>query len=365
MKIVADENIPLVDHYFGSLGELILKPGRAISHADVRDADILLVRSVTKVGQALLQNTTVKFVGSTTTGADHLDTLWLDETGIQWSVATGCNGQAVVEYVISVIAALQKMNLLQQKNLYAGVIGVGAIGSKVAAVLRTLGFTVLLCDPFRAERENDFEGVSLEDFADLDFVTLHTPLTYEGTYPTYHMISKDFLKQQKKNCVLLNTGRGSAIHFADLKRYGQDLLWCLDVWENEPNIDMDVLKRALIATPHIAGYSIQSKYRGIEMIYHAAIQQGIIPSLEVSPIDYPRYKLSVKDQKISLQDIVLSIYDPLETTKNMQQALVENVNGFDLLRKTFPERHEFAYVDVESDVLRKYLRKMKEPSEGE
>jgi erythronate-4-phosphate dehydrogenase len=351
MKIVADENIPLVDYYFGSYGELVLKPGRAISQEDLLDADILLVRSITKVDQALLKGTSVKFVGSSTTGEDHMDTGWLTEAGIQWSIAYSCNAKAVVEYVISVIAALQKMHHLMQKNGRAAVIGVGTIGSQVAEKLKILGWEVLLCDPFRLTKERDFPGVFLEDLSDLDFITLHTPLTYEGTYPTYHLIEKKFLQRQKKNCVLLNTGRGPVIHFDDLKQYGQTLIWCLDVWENEPLIDEDILQKSMIATPHIAGYSVQSKYRGIEMIYQAAIQQGVIPARNMSKIEYPHSVLSFSNQLVDWCDVILQIYNPLKTTKTMKEAIDQSDNSFDLLRKYFPERHEFNFIELKDIIL--------------
>lgn len=346
MKIIADENIPLLGHYFGALGQLILKPGRDIVRNDVLDADILLTRSVTLVNQALLEGTTIKFVGSTTTGLDHIDTVWLNQAGIQWSVATGCNSIAVVEYVMSVIAALQQTHILADNHLRVGVIGVGRIGSEVAIRLKSLGFSVLLCDPFRAANENDFKGVFLEEFSDLDFITLHTPLTYEGTYPTYHMIEKNFLKRQKKNCVLLNTSRGSVIDFSDLKQYGNDLIWCLDVWENEPAIDIDILQRAVIATPHIAGYSIQSKYRGVEMIYDAAIQRGVIPDLHIPRAEYPFTTLSSVNSSTDWRDEMLRLYNPLTTTQKMKDVLLQNPSLFDKLRKELPLRHEMAFVSM-------------------
>jgi erythronate-4-phosphate dehydrogenase len=343
MKIIADENIPLLDHYFGSLGQLILKPGRDIVRNDVLDADVLLIRSVTQINQALLEGTTVKFVGSTTTGSDHIDTVWLNQANIRWSVASGCNSVAVVEYVLSVIAALQKTHVLANNQLRAGVVGVGRIGSDVAIRLKELGFSVLLCDPFRM-KEKDFSGVFLEDFSDLDFITVHTPLTYDGTYPTYHLIEKNFLQRQKKNCVLLNTSRGSVINFSDLKQYGNELVWCLDVWENEPNIAMDVLQQAMIATPHIAGYSIQSKYRGVEMIYDTAMQQGIIPDLHISRAQYPCTTISSVNASTDWRDKMLAIYNPLITTQMMKEVLTRDPKQFDKLRKTLPLRHEMGFV---------------------
>jgi erythronate-4-phosphate dehydrogenase len=346
MKIVADENIPLLEHYFGAQGQLVCKPGREITRNDLLDADILLVRSVTTVNQALLKGTRVKFVGSATIGADHLDTAWLDLAGIEWYVAVGCNGTAVVEYVIAVLAALQKQKLLAGPNLRAGVIGVGAIGSRVAEKLSALGFSVLLCDPFRLLHEKNFPGVFLEDFVDLDLITLHTPLTYHGAYPTYHLIEKEFLQRQKPGCVLLNTGRGPVINFKQLKKYGEALVWCLDVWEQEPQIDLTVLQRALIATPHIAGYSVQSKYRGIKMVYEAALRHGVIAGPAVAPVNYPEKTLSLNGATVDWREAVLQIYDPMVTTQQMKQRVSKNIKEFDVMRKDFLERHELQFITL-------------------
>jgi erythronate-4-phosphate dehydrogenase len=150
MKIVADENIPLVEHYFGGSGELLLKPGRSITRDDLFDADILLVRSVTRVNKLLLHDTPVRFVGSTTAGADHMDTEWLDQSGILWNTATACNAMAVAEYVVCVVASLQMQGMLAFSNVRAGVIGVGHVGRLVVEKLRLLGFDAIECDPFRS-----------------------------------------------------------------------------------------------------------------------------------------------------------------------------------------------------------------------
>lgn len=350
MKIVADENIPLVDYYFGGLGEVVLKPGRAIQSIDLIDADVLLVRSVTQVNQTLLQNSKVKFVGSTTIGIDHMDTEWLQHAGIGFSTAKGCNAVAVVEYVLSVLAALQRDGLLLQKKLRAGVIGVGEIGTRVAEKLKLIGFDVLLHDPIRAENEKEFISVSLDHFVDLDFITLHTPLTVNGPYPTYHLIEKSFLSRQKAGCVLLNTSRGSVVDFSELKQHGAHLIWCFDVWENEPFIDLTVMQAAKIATPHIAGYSVQSKYRGIEMIYQAALADKRIPDLQVDPIVYPQKKLFFSDTA-NWRDVILQAYDPMITSQEMKQILLTDNKQFDHLRKYFPERYEMAYLSLQNEGL--------------
>jgi erythronate-4-phosphate dehydrogenase len=346
VKIVADENIPLVAHYFGQNAELVLKSGRSITRDDVSAADILLVRSVTKVDRLLLHDTSIKFVGSTTAGADHLDTEYMDQNGIAWSIAAGCNAEAVAEYVVCVVAVLQKKELLQRPRLRAGVIGVGHVGRLVVEKLIALGFDVVQCDPFRAEIESDFSHTDIADFHNLDFISIHVPLTHHGKHPSFHLIDKNFLQRQKQNCILLNAGRGEVISFADLKMHGNHLIWCLDVWENEPQIDLEILSSAFIATPHIAGYSVQSKYRGIEMIYHAAVEKNILPSSHViSDVKYPEKSIVMSENKITWQDVALEIFNPLTVTEWMKENILTQSRSFDELRKTFPERHEFAFVN--------------------
>ncbi|HSW69657.1 MAG TPA: 4-phosphoerythronate dehydrogenase [Gammaproteobacteria bacterium] len=338
MKIVADENIPLVENFFSGHGELLLKPGRLISRTDLADANILLVRSVTRVDQELLKNTAIKFVGSVTSGADHIDIEFLNANNISWSAAQGCNAVAVSEYVVCVAAALQKMNFLQDKKIRAAVVGVGKIGQLVVDKFKILGFDVILCDPF----QRDIISTAFEDLEDLDLISFHTPLTKTGDYPTFQLVQKAFLQKQKKNCILLNAGRGEVFSFDQLKKYGQDSVWALDVWENEPNIDIEVLKKTLIATPHIAGYSIQSKYRGIEMIYQAACDKNIISKQAVDIPVYPVKKISADFAK-DWRDVVLSIFDPMKATEKMKME-----NGFDEMRKKFSDRYEFKFVELEN-----------------
>lgn len=301
MKIVADQQIPYVEEYFGHVGELCLKPGRAITAYDVHDADILLVRSITRVDSGLLKNSRVRFVGSVTAGADHLDTHWMEQHGIAWSVAKGFNAPSVAEYVSSVISVLQQ-STFKGDGKRAAVIGVGHVGKLVVEKLKQHGFEVVLCDPLRAEVEANFISTPLGEINNVDLICLHVPLTMVGSYPTYHMINQTFLSRQRPGCVLLNAARGAVIDSAELLQYGKHLTWCFDVWENEPNINKSVLEKAFIATPHIAGYSVQSKLRGTEMIYHAAkIQGGTMKSLqEIHPISNSRDLIAITTQMKSL-----------------------------------------------------------------
>ncbi len=346
MKLLADQDIPLVEHYFGSSFDIILKAGRTIQPADLIDIDMLIVRAVTRVDQTLLGHSSVSFVGSVTSGADHLDRTWLTRAGIEWRIAKGCNAMAVVEYVICVIAVLNTMGFLAQEKPRAAVIGVGEIGSKVVSTLTQLGFDVLQCDPLRAQQEPDFPHTPFEKIEQVDLISFHVPLTRDHDYSTYHLVNKRFLQQQQSNCVLINTSRGDIIPFSELKRYGQHLLWCLDVFEDEPDIDLAILQQALIATPHIAGYSVQSKHRGIHMIYEAAVQaQKMLPLLQ-DVLPMKRKIVSLDSSITTWQKVVLQLFNPLEMTERMRQQLLAQPKSFDLLRKRFTDRYEFQFVDI-------------------
>jgi erythronate-4-phosphate dehydrogenase len=353
MKIIADAQIPAIKEYFGGNAELILKNGRDLQAADLTDAEVLIVRSVTRVDQDLLQNSQIKFVGSVATGIDHLDTQWLSLAGITWFTAQGFNAIAVMEYVIAVIAVLQQASLLPQKKLRIGVIGVGRIGQLVVDKLQALGFDVVQCDPLRAQAEKDFHSMPLSELQGLDLITLHTPLTHHGAYPTYHMLGGEFLQRQQEGCVLLNTSRGQVIDFEALKKYGRHLHWCLDVWSHEPRIDIDVLRLATIATPHVAGYSAQSKLRGVKMLYAQACKQGIIEPAAIPANPDPKKILSFGGKSVTWRDVILKIFNPAELTDVMRKAISHDESGlaFDDLRKHFNGRYEFNAVAVSGAVL--------------
>lgn len=354
-KMVADKNIPYLTEYFADAYELVLRPGRAITAEDVKDADVLLVRSITSVNQALLKDSSVKFVGSMTAGADHLDTAWLDQANIKWCLAQGFNAPPVADYVVSCIAALNKQGLLLSKPKKAAVIGVGSVGRLVSAYLISLGFEVVHCDPIRAEQEADFQSVPLDELKEIDLITLHVPLTKTGNYPTYHFINKDFLQRQKLGCVLINASRGSVINSNDLQQYGSHLHWCFDVWEHEPHIDQAILEEAIIATPHIAGYSIQSKIRGVDMIYKMMRDQKLLPKdATTSPVLMPRQQLSFASEHPLWQDIVLGVFNPLVMSSMMKTILLtdnQDSHAFDNMRNQFTYRNEFAFTDVNYETL--------------
>jgi erythronate-4-phosphate dehydrogenase len=231
----------------------------------------------------------------------------------------------------------------------AAVIGVGSVGRLVVDRLRLLNFDMTLCDPIRAQNEKDFHSTPLGELADLDFISLHVPLTMMGEHATCHFINKVFLQRQNKGCILLNASRGSVVHSQDLIDYGKPLSWCLDVWEHEPKIDKQILEQATIATPHIAGYSLQSRMRGIDMIYRVACEKNRIEAQPLAPIIVPHQQLGFSGRKYRWQEIVLSVFNPVVITDMMRTILMPAEDGghsFDEMRHQFNYRHEFQYTRI-------------------
>lgn len=339
MKILADMQVHDVDKYFAQHGEVIKKSGRDICREDVLDADILLTRSITCVNQGLLKSTAVKFVGSATGGADHIDAPYLKSQNIAWSVAPGCNALSVADYVVSCIARLQLDGKLKQ-HPKVGVVGVGHIGKQVVDRLQRLRFTIFQNDPLRAKVESNFPHVDLQAISQCDLVCVHVPLTASGAYCTHHLVDAQFLKRLKPGCVLLNAARGAVIDFSALANLSDHLTLCLDVWEGEPLINVDILKRATIATPHVAGYAVESKARGTYMIYQAACEIFSWPL----PAPFLTNTESLDLSQDDWRQAVLKVYDPIEDTIRMKETLLaDNVNikhAFDRLRMEYPERHE-------------------------
>lgn len=268
-RIVMDDAIPHAETLFGDLGEVIRMPGRDIDRQAVRDADALIVRSRTQINAELLSNSKVRFVGSTVVGLDHVDQTWLEQAGIHFYSAQGCNANAVAEYVIANIvrwAAEQDMPL-QNKTL--AIIGVGHVGRQVHAKAQALGLRCLLNDPPRAAQEQDFPHTELNTcLQEADFITLHTPLTASGPHPSCHLLNRENMRLIRPNAVLINAARGGIV---------DETAWLetetaadiIDCWEAEPTINPALYRRAWLATPHIAGHSLDAKLAGSIMTSQA------------------------------------------------------------------------------------------------
>ena len=215
MNIVADENLAFTEYFFAEFGEINNQAGRTITHEDVKNADALLVRSVTKVNQQLIENTKLKFVGSATIGTDHLDINTLEQHGIAWSNAAGCNAQAVAEYVITALLHIDAQFLDLGKQFTLGIIGLGNVGSRLAYMAQLLGWNVIGYDPF--VKNLNIQQVELDTLLkQANAITTHVPLTQTGEHPTYHLINAETLTMMKPETILINSARGAVVEEAAL-----------------------------------------------------------------------------------------------------------------------------------------------------
>ncbi|MCG8612032.1 MAG: 4-phosphoerythronate dehydrogenase PdxB [Pseudomonadales bacterium] len=373
MKILADENIPLVHSFFGSIGDIQQFSGRELTAREVQDADILLVRSVTRVDETLIGDAPLKFVGSTTIGLDHVDTEFLDARRIPYANAPACNSDSVVEYVISALSFLSEFDDFKLEDKSIGIVGYGNVGSRLAKVLAKLGMSVMANDPILADAgEKDL--CSLEEVMQCDIISLHVPLTHDGPYPTYHLFDEARIAALRDNQVLINTCRGGVIDNQALRRKLETqnaqksrFRVVLDVWEHEPNVDRALLELVSIATPHIAGYSYDGKARGTDMIYQALCRTLGLPVRHKAAqflSEPPLSKLaftSQADPRWALNTAIQACYDVRMDSWRMKALLQRETlgPGFDALRRNYPVRREFFNVkvqlkNVDSDLFNKF-----------
>ncbi|MGD2055202.1 MAG: 4-phosphoerythronate dehydrogenase PdxB [Gammaproteobacteria bacterium] len=371
MRIIADENIPGVEQAFSTLGDVTLVPGRELRGADVRDADILLVRSVTRVGPALLEGSRVRFVGSATIGFDHVDRNYLQACGIGFATAPGSNATSAAEYVLSALLALAARDGFRLQDLTVGIVGCGNVGSRVQRMLAVLGCDCRVNDPPLQARGGHDEYVALDSLLDTDILTLHVPLSRAGDYPTFHLIDAAFLERLKPGAMLINTARGAVIDNPALERLlgaRPDVSVVLDVWEGEPAISIALLEKVALGTAHIAGYSQDGKLRGTGMIYRAACEyfgqpadwqaERLLP--EPAPLN-----LTIppgEDPQTSLGKVVHSCYDVRVDDARLRGLLDlepgQRPGYFDRLRKEYPVRREFSSTTLLLDGADERLRAM-------
>jgi erythronate-4-phosphate dehydrogenase len=357
MLIVADENMPHVRELLADHGEVRTLPGRGIRATDVRDADVLLVRSVTKVDRALLDGSGVRFVGSATIGTDHIDTAYLEQRGIASASAPGCNATAVVEYVLSCLSALDSVFERLMSGGVVGIIGLGNVGSRLAARLQRLGIRCIGYDPLLTVDMN-LPLCGLEQVLAADVVCCHTPLTFSGAYPTFHQLDARRLASLSDGAVVLNAGRGGSIDnqaLLDLLRTRTDLRVGLDVWEQEPQLDRELLARVSLATPHIAGYSVDGKLAGTQQVVAACCRFFDWPlPVYVAATDTPSI---IIDDELSgvalLRTAIQAVYDVRVDDRRLRAALQDIVEEqvaaeFDNLRKKYPPRREFGAVRIDN-----------------
>lgn len=357
MKIVADQNIPFVKECFSSMGDVITAGGRQMTSELVRDADILLVRSITKVGRELLDGSRVRFVATATIGFEHVDLEYLSRHSIGFASAPGSNANSVAEYITAALLVLARKKKWTLEGKSIGIIGVGNVGSRVETKCRALGMEVVLNDPPLARQTGDKKYRPMEEVFKCDFITMHTPLTKEDPDATYHLADEVFFRAMKPGAVFLNTSRGK-VHDERALRQAMECghlgAVVLDVWETEPAINPWLLQKVDLSTPHIAGYSFDGKVAGLIMIYEAACRyfglqtaHAMSDFLPVPPV--PQINVSERDllkpEEDLLHDIVQTIYvlnrDDFNTREILLQSDSEKGAFFDALRKNYPVRREF------------------------
>ncbi|GGK06272.1 4-phosphoerythronate dehydrogenase PdxB [Pseudomonas matsuisoli] len=359
MRIVADENIPLVETFFGSFGEIVRYPGRLIKPDDLKGADALLVRSVTTVDEALLAQSTVRFVGTCTIGTDHIDKNYCADAGITWASAPGCNARGVVDYVLSTVLTLAERTDTDPAEQVYGIVGVGEVGGRLWHVLKGLGWKVLVCDPLKADVLGGDHTPLDVLLARCDVISLHTPLIRHGEHATHGLMSAARIEGLKPGTWLINASRGEVVDGAALRARLQrddDLQVALDVWESEPAIDPALALRCAIATPHIAGYSLEGKLRGTAQIYAAFCRfLGQPATLSLEDV-MPRPWLSLRLAADTPLDVALrmtcrAVYDPRDDDAMFRNTLglpaEERKRAFDRLRRDYRVRRELEGLKVE------------------
>lgn len=356
MKIVVDENMPLTHALFSQFGEVVALSGRNITADDLSDADVLLVRSVTKVTETLLAKAEkLKFVGTATIGTDHIDKAFLQSRSIPFFSAPGSNKISVGEYILSVIFVLAERYAFNIEGKTLGIIGAGNTGTAVAQRAFALGMDVRFYDPFKANSDSKIPYVSFDDALASDFVSFHVPLTRDGEYPTYHLLNDSLIQTIPAETILMNASRGEVWDNQSLLRRqksGNPLRLVMDVWENEPNILTDLIPFTELATPHIAGYSLDGKYRGTYMLYEAFCQLFDLPQSLTLPELLPLTDVSDIALKTELNEKVIKklihlIYDVRRDDALFRLNVCEQ-GGFDRLRKQYQERREWASLTVQT-----------------
>lgn len=362
MKLLADENMPYVQELFGDWADITTCPGRGLSPEQLIDVDVLLVRSITQVNKALLAKANrLRFVGTATIGCDHIDTDLLTERGIAFASAPGCNKVAVGDYVLAALLKVAAHKNWQLKDKTLAVVGVGNTGSQVVQRASALGMKVLQCDPFKAlscTQSSPTDFVDLKQALTADIVSFHVPITRGGGYPTWHLLGKAEITELKSEQVLVNACRGEVWDNAALlarQLSHAPLTLVMDVWEDEPNVLAPLVPHVLLATPHIAGYSLEGKARGTFALYQALAEfEQLTPAHSLAQLlpapAIKRVELAACLDQSLLARLVGLVYD-ISADDAAFRAALGQPGFFDRLRKQYPERRELASLHLVLDSI--------------
>ena len=348
MKIIVDNKIPYIKGALEPFADVVYLPGNLTTAEVVKDADALITRTRTICNKEILEGSRVKFIATATIGFDHIDTDYCETAGIEWANAPGCNAESVNQYISSALFSYSGRRKFALKGKTIGIVGVGQVGSRVAETCKTLGMVVLLNDPPRERVEDPSQFVSLQTIREqADIISFHVPLNREGDDRTFHMVSEKFLQGLKKKPLIINTCRGEVFDSKAVYKAieANDLSGLvIDCWENEPELDLNLLKMADYGTPHIAGYSKDGKANGTRISVQAIsrfFKLGI-DDWEPLGVEAPRDPVVELDGNERGEDSILA--DAVLSTYNIEsddQALRDNPQLFEQLRGDYPVRREF------------------------
>lgn len=352
MKIVADDKIPFLKGALEKFGEVVYLTGKAISNANLKDADALLVRTRTKCNEELLKGTSVKFIGTATIGFDHIDIHYCNTNNIKWTNAPGCNSSSVQQYITAALLRISRDHHFNLEEKTLGIVGVGNVGSKVEKAARALGMNIMLNDPPRERREGKKNFVLLGDILyNADIITVHVPLKVVGEDCTFHMFNEKSFKKMRKGTWFINSSRGEVVDTASIKKSltKDKIRSVLDVWENEPDIDTSLMHLAFIATPHIAGYSTDGKANGTAMVVNSLASYFDLPLKNW----YPRNIPAPPDTNIVIDCRDKSDIDVISEAVNRTYLIDHDdirlrlsPGDFEKLRGDYPLRREFTCYTV-------------------
>jgi erythronate-4-phosphate dehydrogenase len=367
MKIVADDKIPFLKGVLEPYAEIIYKPGKEISTASIKDADALLIRTRTKCTESLLKGTKIKFIGTATIGFDHIDTRYCERNKIRWTNAPGCNSSSVQQYITAALLKLARDHKYDLQDKTIGIVGVGNVGAKVEKIARLLGMNVILNDPPRARMEGTNKFVLLDTIlAESDIVTIHVPLNIVGEDKTWHLFNEKNFKKMKRGAWFINSSRGEVTDTSELKKnlVSEKLGGAiLDVWENEPEIDTELMERAFIATPHIAGYSTDGKANGTAMVVNSICSFFNLPLKNWYPEKVPLPSdtgININCKGKSDHDILREAVFYSYNIEDDDIKLRFSPSDFEKQRGDYPLRREFPTYSISlkqgSDHVNKLLR---------
>jgi len=353
ISIVADNKIPFLEGVFEPYAAVRYMDGIDIDRPAIRHADALVVRTRTRCNAELLYGTDVKLIATATIGLDHIDTVYCHTHGIKWVNAPGCNASSVQQYIASALAILATRNGVTLKGKTMGIIGVGHVGKKIETLAGLMGLRVLLNDPPRARAEGSEGFVPLEYLLrESDIVSLHVPLTMTGEDSTFRLINNAALKMMRKGAWLINTSRGEVLDETDLKEALAEKKLSgavLDVWCNEPEPDVELMQMAAIATPHIAGYSIEGRKNGTTAVVRGLAAHYGIPLTAWEQLQLPEPANSIitidgrdQDVKTLMFRTILHTCDITDDHLRLQRS----PGDFEKIRSEYPPRREFPAYQV-------------------